>query len=343
MTLILTQSEVRQLLPMADCIDVMEQALMTLSRGDAINPLRRGIRLPEPTGILGVMPGYLRDPRAVGLKVVTVFQHNHGTEYDSHQGVVMLFELDHGTPMVIMDASEITAIRTAAVSAVATRLLANENAGDLAILGSGVQARHHLEAMAVVRPLTTVRVFSRNEKRRAKFAKWASTRFSFPVGAKDSAQAAVEGADIICTTTSSSEPVLLGDWIAPGAHINAVGSSVVTARELDARAVARSRLFVDRRESTVHESGDYLGALQEGAITEAHILSEIGDVLSGNHAGRESPEEITLFKSLGLAIEDLAAAHYVFTEATKRRIGVEVALGGKTAAESAETHEGERD
>ena len=328
MTLILTQQEVRELLPMSSCMTVMHDALATLARGDAVNPLRHGIRVPNSDGLLGMMPGYLGDPEALGLKVVAVFPHNHGTKYDSHQGLVVLFELEHGTPLAIMDASEITAIRTAAVTGVATRLLANAHATVLAILGSGVQARRHLEAMAIARALTEVRVYSPTPGHPEAFAQQASNRFGFPITVAGSAHEAVEAADIVCTTTSALKPVLFGDWIKDGCHINAVGSSVKWARELDGSAVAKSRLFVDRRESTVNEAGDYLFALKEGAITEDHIVGEIGDIILGRLQGRQTEKEITLFKSLGLAIEDLAAAQHVYLEATAQGVGTHVQLGG---------------
>ena len=329
MTLILTQNQVREILDMSTCMDVMQDALATLARGDAVNPLRTGIRVPDTDGLLGMMPGYLGNPPALGLKVVAVFPHNHGTEYDSHQGLVVLFELEHGTPLAIMDASEITAIRTAAVTGVATRLLANEDASVLAILGSGVQARRHLEAMSIARRLTSVRVYSPTQVNKESFAADAAGQFDFPIVATQTAQDAIEGADIVCTTTSSSEPVLFAEWVGEGCHINAVGSSVKWARELDGAAVAMSRLFVDRRESTVNESGDYLKALREGAITEDHIVGEVGDIINGTLGGRKSKSEVTLFKSLGLAVEDLAAAHHVYVEANRRGIGTYVELGGK--------------
>lgn len=327
-TRILTQAEVRELLPMEACIDLMADALATLGRPGSSNPLRHGIRLPESRRILGMMPGYLAEPEAIGLKVVTVFPDNHGTPYDSHQGVVVLFEAEHGRPLSIQDASEITAIRTAAVSGLATRLLARQDAGDLAILGSGVQATTHLEAMRLVRDLRRVRVFSPTVANREAFAARESARHGLEVEAVASAREAVEGADIVCTTTSSREPVLLGEWLADGAHVNAVGSSIRTARELDSAAVARARVFVDRRESTLNESGDYLTAVEEGAIDDTHLVGELGELLLGRLEGRRTADEVTLFVSLGLAVEDLAAAHFVHARAEERGLGVTVELGG---------------
>ena len=311
------------------CIELMVEALQGLARAEGLNPLRTGMRLLDRKGILGMMPGYTQSPEALGLKVVTVFPGNHGTEYDSHQGVVILFETEHGTPTAILDASEVTAIRTAAATGVATRLLAREDAGDLAILGAGVQARTHLEAMSAVRDLRRVRVFSPNPESRQRFAAAESGRTGLRVEAAPSAEAAVRDADIICTVTSSREPVLRAAWVASGTHINAVGSSIKTTRELDTETVVRSRLFVDRRESTVNEAGDFLFPLNEGALTESHIVGEIGDILLGKIPGRETPDEVTLFKSLGLAVEDLVAADYVAKAARQARVGVEVDLGGK--------------
>jgi len=330
--LIVNQSEVPHLLPMNECIEVMAQALMTLGRGEAILPLRPVLWLPEKVGALGMMPAYIGMPKAVGLKVVTVFPGNHGTEYDSHQGAVMLFEAEHGSLLALIDASAITAIRTAAVSGVATRLLARENASDLAILGSGVQARTHLEAMLHARPLRRVRVWSKTPEHVQAFAERESRRHGIRIEPMESAREAVEGADIICTTTSAREPVLRGDWIALGAHINAVGSSVAFTRELDTAAVARARLFVDRRESTLNEAGDFLMPKKEGAIGDDHILGEIGEILLGQIGGRRSAEEITLFKSLGLAVEDLAAAHHIYRKARERGMGTTIEFGGSRNA-----------
>ena len=327
--LIVNGSEVRELLPMGECIDVMSDALSALAHGDAILPLRPILWLPEKVGALGMMPAYLRNIQSVGLKVVTVFPGNHGTRYDSHQGAVLLFETGHGQLLSIMDASSITAIRTAAVSGLATRLLARENANTLAILGSGVQARTHIDAMLNARPVKSVRVWSRNAERLSKFVEREAKKISVEVIAAQSAEEAVGGADIICTTTSSREPVLKGEWISPGAHINAVGSSVAFTRELDTAAVANSRLYVDRRESTLNESGDFIIAKKEGAIDDSHIVGEIGDVMLGKLRGRQSPDEITLFKSLGLAVEDLAAANHIYKKAAATNAGTMIELGGE--------------
>lgn len=327
-TVILTQREIRQLLPMAECVEQMAEVLTALARDEATSPLRWGMRLAGGA-ILGMMPAALHSRRALGLKIVAVFPHNHGTPFDSHQGLVTLFDAETGAPRAILDATEVTAIRTAAVSAVATRALARDGADDLAILGAGTQAWTHLEAMLCVRPIRRVRVFSATPENREAFARQAEQRFAVEVRAVDSARRAVEGASIVCTTTSSREPVLLGEWLAPGTHVNAVGACVPAARELDARAVARARLYVDRCESALAESGDFLLARAEGAVDDAHILGELGELLCGECEGRRSQADITLFKSLGLGVEDVAVAHYLHGRALATGVGVQVELGGR--------------
>jgi ornithine cyclodeaminase len=324
---VIARDEVRRLLPMARCIDLMADALAALSRGEADNPLRSVMRLPQHSAALGMMPAALNAPAAIGLKVISVFPGNRGSGYESHQGFVLLFEAEHGAPVALVDAGEITAIRTAAVSAVATRLLARDDASDLAILGSGTQARTHLEAMLLARPgIRRVRAWSPNAARLKAFAAQATHRHGLRVEAVASARDAVEGATIVCTVSASATPILEGDWLSAGAHVNAVGASQPNARELDVEAVRRSRLFVDRRESALHECGDLLAAMEAGAVDEGHIVAELGEILAGTASGRRDAGEITLFESLGLAVEDLAAAHEVWRLATEEDAGTRVRL-----------------
>ncbi len=274
------------------------------------------------------MPSYLANPAVMGVKAISVFPGNQGTPYDSHQGVVLLYEVEHGRLVAVVDATEITTIRTAAVSGVATDRLARPDAGDLAILGSGVQARSHLEAMLMVRTIRRIRVWSRSPEHCRSFAQRESSHHGFAVEPMDTVQEAVAGAEIICTVTAAQEPVLFGSQVSPGTHINAVGSCTPSARELDANAVARSELFIDRRESVLSESGDFLLAREESAIGDDHIQAELGDVLIGRHSGRSASDQITLFKSLGLAVEDLACAHHIYHGALKTNAGTAVELGG---------------
>lgn len=326
--LIVNQSEVPRLLPMKDCIDVMARAFAALARGEAAMPLRQILWLPERAGALGLMPAHLTGLAAIGLKAVTFFPGNEGTDLDSHQGAVLLFESGRGRLLAVIDATSVTSVRTAAVSGLATRILAREDAGDLAIVGSGVEARTHLEAMLTVRKIRRIRVASKTPDRARAFAEREAKRHGIQVTPSASVREAVEGADLICSVTSSREPVIQGEWLAPGAHVNAIGSSVATARELDTAAVVRSRLFVDQRESALIEAGDVVIPIQEGAMTAGHIVAELGELVTGEAKGRTSPAEVTVFKSVGLAIEDVAAAQHIYTKARGSGLGKWVEFGG---------------
>jgi len=318
---VLRAAEVRALLPMSECVELMRRTMIALSEGRAVAPLRSIMALPDARGMLGNMPGYLADPECFGVKLVSLMPHNKPPEYPSHLGLVLLFEAGHGCPVAILDAAEITAIRTAAASGLATRLLARPDAGDLAILGAGEQARSHMEAMRAVRPLRRIRVWARDPGKAEVFAATEGARHGVAIETSSSVPEAVEGADIICTLTKAHEPILFGDWIASGAHLNVVGSSIAAAAEIDTTVVVRSRFFVDCRNSTVNEGGEYLRALRCGAISAAHIAAEIGEVANGTNPGRTSPDEVTLYKSLGVAPQDLASAHYVLEKARAGGIG----------------------
>jgi len=326
--LLVNEAGVHELLPMDACVSLMRDALTALSRGDAVLPLRSKMFLPDQSGLLGLMPGYLGDPQSFGLKVVAVMPGNHGTPYDSHQGVVMLFGVEHGEPLAILDASAITAIRTAAASAAATDVLARSDAGDLALIGSGGQARTHLAAMKAVRPLRRVRVWSRNRANAERFASEEAKAAGVAIEVAETAEAAVKGADLVCTTTSSREPVLQGAWLAAGAHVNAVGACFPNAREVDTEAVRRARLYTDCRESCLKEAGDFIIPRNEGAIDDGHLVGEVGDVFLGKIPGRRSPNEITLYESLGVAVEDLAAAHAIHRRARETGAGTWLEWGG---------------
>jgi ornithine cyclodeaminase len=327
--LIANQHEVTQLLPMSECIEVISDALKMLAGGDGILPLRTMLVLPDGQNLMGLMPSYMGGFQSVGVKVIAAFPSNYGSEYDTHQGVVILFDTEHGLLRAILDATSITAIRTAAASGVATRLLSREDAGDLAIIGAGTQAHTHLQAMLSVRKIRRVRVYSLPLEGAYEFAEREGKRHGVEVEVKETAKEAVEGADIICTTTTAKEPVVAGAWIAPGAHLNAVGAFTPTSRELDSALVAKSRLYVDRRESTLNEAGEFLIPKSEGLIDDNHIVAELGEVLLGKAPARQSFHEITLFKSLGIAIEDLAAAHYVLQKAGETNAGTWLEIGGQ--------------
>jgi ornithine cyclodeaminase/alanine dehydrogenase-like protein (mu-crystallin family) len=320
--LILTHAEVERLLPMSECISVMEEALAALARGEADQPLRTIFKPDRARGVLAMMPTFRGGEAPMfGLKAICVFPGNAAVGKDAHQGGVILFDGETGEPLALVNASAITAIRTAAVSGLATRLLAREDATDLAIIGAGVQARTHLNAMACVRPIKRARVVSRSHENAQKFAKEMQPQFPFPIEPVETAEAAVRDADLIVTATIAREPVVQRQWISPGAHINAVGTFSPTAREIDTATMAVATLFVDRRESALNEAGDYLLAAKEGAVGPDHIRAELGDVLIKAHPGRTSRDEITLFKSLGIAIEDLAAAAHVYRKAQQESAG----------------------
>jgi ornithine cyclodeaminase len=320
---------VTELLSMPECIQVMAETLTMLAGGDAMLPLRTMLILPDGQNLMGLMPSYLGGIQSVGVKVIAAFPSNYGTEYDTHQGVVLLFDTEQGLLRAIVDGTAITAIRTAAVSGLATNLLAKKDARVLAIIGAGTQARTHLEAMLAVRDIQRVRVYSLPLEGAYAFAERESQRHNRPIEVVESTQEAVEGADIICTVTTAKEPVVKGEWIAPGAHINAVGAFTPTTRELDSEAVVGSRLYGDRRESTLNEAGEFLIPKGEGLIGDDHIVGELGEVLTKQAPGRGSPDEITLFKSLGIAVEDLASAHYVLTKARESGVGTWVEIGGR--------------
>jgi ornithine cyclodeaminase len=317
---VLTHAQVEALLPMNECIDVMSDALAALARGEVQNPLRFVTRSLDGGSFMGLMPAHRAGAEPVwALKAICVLPDNPRRGLDAHQGAVVLFDGQTGEIRAVMNASAVTAIRTAAVSAVATRLLAREDARELAILGAGVQARWHLEAMRAVRRFDRVRISSRTLARAEALAREAGAE------AVASAEDAVRGADVVVTATSSPAPVLQRGWLKAGAHVNAVGASIRTARELDTRTVADAALFVDRRESTVNEAGDYLIPLAEGAIPGVeHIRAEIGELVLGAREGRRSDDELTVFKSLGLAVEDLAAAEHVLLRAEESGAGTRV-------------------
>lgn len=321
-TLVLSETEVVELLPMKECIAVMRAALIALAQGKAHQPLRTIIRPPDAKGVMGLMPAYKSgDGAAFGLKAICVFPGNPARGLDAHQGAVLLFSAETGELQAMMNASAITAIRTAAVSGVATDLLARPEASNLALLGTGVQAHSHLSAMAEVRQLTRCRIASRRLEHAQKFAEELKQNFSFALEPVETVEEALDGADLIVTATTAVEPIVKREWISAGAHLNLVGSSFAKAREVDSETMAAASLFVDRRESTLNEAGDYLLAVRDGLIGPDNIRAELGEVLTGDKPGRTSSNEITLFKSLGIAIEDVFAAEYLYREATEKKIG----------------------
>ncbi len=328
--LVLSHRDVIAALPPRACAESMAAVLAARARGDTHMPLRSIMAAPGAAGFMGLMPswrGAQQDSGAVfALKAICVIPDNPTRGLDAHQGTVTLFDGETGVPTAILDASAVTAIRTAAVSAVATGLLARADARTLAILGAGVQGRAHLEALAPVRGFEEVRVYAPTRAHAQALADQAGLAHAV-VSVAASAEDAVRGADVVVAATSAREPVLARSWLKPGAHLNAVGASTPRAREIDTATVAASALFCDSRESLRNEAGEFQLAVREGAIPgEEHVRAELGEVLAGSAPGRRDDTELTLFRSLGIAVEDLAAAETAVAAARAQGLGTEVEL-----------------
>jgi ornithine cyclodeaminase/alanine dehydrogenase-like protein (mu-crystallin family) len=327
---VLSHRDVLAALEPGPCAEAMAAVLAGHARGQTYMPLRSVMIPPGADGFMGLMPGW-RGPHGDGaaafaLKAVCIMPGNPAHGLDAHQGLVTLFDGQTGIPTAILDASAITEVRTAAVTAVATGALARQDASTLAILGAGTQARAHLRALQPVRGFGQARIYAPTGAHARRLAAQAGD-LGMELTVAASAADAVRGADVVVTATSSREPVLRRDWLEPGVHVNAVGASSPQARELDTATVAASALFCDSRESLRNEAGEFRLAITEGLIDgEDHVRAELGEVLAGTAPGRRDRGELTLFRSLGLAIEDLAAAELAVAVATERGLGTEVKL-----------------
>lgn len=319
--IVLSEPEVRELLDMESCIEAMEEVLASLARGELYQPLRSIARPPGAENLFGLMPAYRGgESPAFALKEIVVVPSNPSRGLDTHMGGVLLHDGETGELLAIMNASPITEIRTAAVSAVATRALARPGAQRVAILGAGAQARGHVHAMRAVLDDPEVRIWTRRVEEAEELAGEVGATVA------PSVETALSGAEVVCTTTAATEPIVEKRWLAPGAHVNAVGSCFPTTRELDTETVASASFFTDRRESCLNEAGDFLLAAAEGAVGPDHIQAELGEVLAGMHPGRRHEDELTVFESLGIAVEDLASAELVLRRARERGVGAEVAF-----------------
>jgi ornithine cyclodeaminase/alanine dehydrogenase-like protein (mu-crystallin family) len=330
--LVLKARDVRELLPYGECADLVAGVLAALARGEVYQPLRTIVQPPaaegsSPPGLMALMPSVRSGPNAAySLKAICIFPANPALGKDAHQGIVLLSSPDTGEPQALINASALTEIRTAAASVVATRLLARADVRELAIIGTGVQARAHAIALAQDyaargRPLAGIRIAGRAPGRAARAAAELTAAAGVPVTACGSAAEAVAGAGLVVTATSSATPVLERAWLAEGTHINAVGACLPRHRELDSATMAAAAVFADSRESALAESGDVRLAIAEQAVPPVHIRAEIGELLSGTAPGRASDREITVFESLGLAAEDLAAAQGVYQNAARAGAG----------------------
>lgn len=309
---IFDQNYVTEHLTSAACLKIMEDVLKEEREGSVTQYLRTAIPMPN-TNILGIMPGYC-EKGYFGAKVLSVYHTNGGTGYPSHQGEIILFGKEHGEVLAIVDAMSVTKIRTGAVSAVASQALARKNAKTLAILGCGAQGHSHLDAMAEAFGLTQVYTWDAYPQAAEGLAKAAQDK-EIAGKACETVKEAVANADIVCTVTPSKVPILKKEWLRPGTHVNAVGACAPADRELDSELAAGSRFFGDNRESVFHESGDFLIPMKEGCYTEEHYAGTLGDVLLGKQTGRTSDEELTVFEALGMAVEDIACAIYLYEQA----------------------------
>ena len=321
---IIDAATVRRLAPPEKLIAWMKPAMVSTSRRAVELPLRRGMVLPGGLGVIGMMPGYVgEDTASAGVKLVSLVppERRRGS---SHLGLMVLYDADGLVPQAILCGATVTALRTAAVSALATSVLARPEASVLAILGAGEQAAAHIPALMAVRRFKKIVIWARRREQADALA--ASLQIPAELVVASSVQEAVAAADVVCTLTSSREPLLQGEWLAPGAHINLVGSSSADAREADDAVVQRSRFFVDYIPSTLDQAGEFLHAKNAGLIDDSHIVAELGAVLEGTAEGRRHAEEITVYKSLGIAAQDVVTAREVYRAACAGNLGVMAAV-----------------
>ena len=322
--LILNRQMTAAALSYAECISALEPAMISVSRGETILPLRQYLSIPGGQGKFTLMPGYSAEPRTFGVKIVSKFPRAPGSGLSSHVGAVMVFNADDGLPLALLDGAELTAIRTSAASALATRVLARQDAKSLGLMGYGEEAWHHALAIAEVRSLERITVWGRSGERARRFAAKVHDRLDIETAAVADREELVAESDILCTVTSATDPILMGAWLQAGVHVNLVGAAIATSAEADSDVVSRSRFFTDYRPSALAQGGELIKAIEVGIVTETHIAGEIGEVLAGQVAGRRSHQDITVYKSLGVAAQDLAAGIAAYHNANHKGLGIEV-------------------
>ena len=324
--LVLSETQVQDLIEIDELIEALEQAHIQYSTGKAVMPVRLVVPLPQIQGRITSMPGFLSDDKALAMKVVTYFQDNPKRNLPAILGTILLFSSETGKLISVMDGSYITGIRTACVSAVASKALANPDTPVLGILGAGVQARTHIQALSRVRKIQRIKIYSPSGTSAAAIKKDLEPSTGIPIEVAASAAEALREADLIVTASTAKTPIVTPEYLKAGAHINAVGSHRPDFRELDGATMARAKVVVDSREAIMAECGDILLAIEEKAIGKDHVHAEIGEVLAGNKPGRSSAAEITLYKSVGIAIQDVATANLVYRKALERRVGTNVEI-----------------
>ena len=318
---LLTEEHVRSVLPMPDLIACMESALGRFSSGEVQQPIRTVLNVGPQKHWWGLMPAYVNQPPTMGAKIVTVYNTNADRGLHTHQAVIVLLDPDTGTLQAVMDGRYITEARTGAVSAVSARYLSRADASTLAIIGTGVQARGHLDAFTEVRQIREVRVWSPKRASRERFVRDVQSRAGMPVHATESPEEAVRGADLVVLATASAHPVVDVSWIAPGTHIVSVGAPRPDQREIDPALTASARVFVDSKAGALTEAGDIVMGIAEGRFGPNHIAGELGELVLGRVDGRRSADEITIFKSLGMAVEDVMTADLVYRRAAEQGVG----------------------
>jgi len=322
--LVLSEKEIRRLVDIDELIAALEEAHIQFSTGSAVMPVRQVTPLPEISGRITSMPAYLAADRALGMKIVTYFKDNARFGLPAILATVQLYSADTGKLAAVLDGTYLTAIRTACASAMATKALANADAPVLGILGAGVQARAHIEALSKNRNIQKIKIYSPSGASARKLKEDLESKVKLPIEPAESAENAVRGADLVVTVTTAATPILAREWLKPGAHINAVGSHRPDLRELDGATLKAAKVVVDSREAIMSECGDALLAIKEGAIDATHLSTEVGEVLAGRKPGRTKANEITIYKSVGIAIQDVAAARLVYRRALEQKAGVEV-------------------
>jgi alanine dehydrogenase len=327
LALILTREDVVSVLTMKDAIDAVEESFRDLAQGNADMPLRPTIRVSQPPGVVNVMPAYLGKMGALGVKLVSSYPENPAKfSLPTVQATILYSDHRTGALLAVMEGGYITAVRTGAASGVATKYLARRDSRIAGVLGSGIQAQTQLEAMCAVRAIKLAKVFSPTPAHRAAFAERMAAKLSIEVIPVSDAAEAVKGCDIVIAASAAKTPIVMGDWISPGTHINGIGSHTPDARELDEKTIKKSKIVVDSMEAALREAGDLLIPMANGVIRQDHIYAELGELVLGRKPGRDNDDEITLFKSQGLAIEDVSTAKAVYEKAKAQGKGTDLRL-----------------
>ena len=322
---LISADEVRKLLPMSECVDAMAEAMRSASAGTVKVPPRLFMPLFDDSAALGLMPGSASHPEIYGAKIISLHPKNPARNRPLIQGFVTLFDHDSGAPLAIVEGAELTAIRTAAASGLATRCLARSDARSHGIFGTGVQADTHIDAIASVRPIEKVLIWGRNADKARALADARARQTGLAISATEDPEEAA-ACDVVSTVTGAAEPILLGRWVSPGCHVNLVGAHSAATREADSDLIATAKVYTDLLESLFNEGGDVLVPIEEGRIQRSHVMGEIGQIVGGEIQGRSSNHDITLYKSLGITAQDLFAAHLVYTKAVAAGAGTEVSL-----------------